>query len=115
MAIAIVATLFHPSVIAYAPLLGAVAIGGAIGTVLAQRVAMTAMPELVAVLHSFVGLAAVLVGYATLLSPGTWHEGESIHLLEVWYGVAIGAVTFTGSIVAWGKLRGTISGKPLLL
>jgi H+-translocating NAD(P) transhydrogenase subunit beta len=115
MAIAIVATLFHPNVIAYGPLLGAVVVGGAIGTVLARRVEMTAMPELVAALHSFVGLAAVLVGYATYLSPGTWHEGEAIHLLEVWYGIAIGAVTFTGSIVAWGKLRGTISGKPLLL
>jgi H+-translocating NAD(P) transhydrogenase subunit beta len=115
MAIAIVATLFHPSVIDYGPLLLAIVAGAAIGTVLAQRVAMTAMPELVAVLHSFVGLAAVLVGFATYLSPGAWHEGESIHLLEVWYGVAIGAVTFTGSIIAWGKLRGTISGKPLLL
>jgi NAD(P) transhydrogenase subunit beta len=115
MAIAVVATLFHPSVVDYGPLLIAVVAGAAIGTVLAQRVAMTAMPELVAVLHSFVGLAAVLVGFATYLSPGTWHEGETIHLLEVWYGIAIGAVTFTGSIIAWGKLRGTISGKPLLL
>jgi H+-translocating NAD(P) transhydrogenase subunit beta len=115
MAIAMIATLSHPSVVDYAPLIAAIVVGGAIGMVLAQRVAMTAMPELVAVLHSFVGLAAVLVGFATYLGPGTWHEGEAIHLLEVWYGIAIGAVTFTGSIIAWGKLRGTISGKPLLL
>src|SRR5436189_4265991 len=92
-----------------------IAIGCGVGAVLASRVAMTAMPELVAVLHSFVGLAAVLVGFANYLAPGTWHEGETIHLLEVWYGVAIGAITFTGSIIAWGKLRGTISGKPLVL
>src|SRR4030095_1918971 len=115
MTIAIVATLFHPSVVDYGPLLLAIVAGGAIGTVLAQRVAMTAMPELVAVLHSFVGLAGVLVGFSSSLSPGSGPEGETIHLLEVWYGVAIGAVTFTGSVIAWGKLRGTISGKPLLL
>ena len=96
-----------------------VLVGSGIGVSLARRVEMTAMPELVAVLHSFVGLAAVLVGFASYLAPtaptaGT--EGERIvHLAEVWVGVAVGAITFTGSVVAWGKLKGTISGKPLLL
>jgi NAD(P) transhydrogenase subunit beta len=78
---------------------------------------MTAMPQLVAMLHSFVGLAAVLVGFATYLGP---HEPMSlaetnIHLVEIFIGVCIGAVTFTGSVIAFLKLQGTISGRPLLL
>ena len=97
---------------------GAVGIGFAVGGVLAMRVAMTAMPQLVAILHSFVGLAAVLVGISSYLHP---HDptltGPSltVHLMEIWVGVAVGAITFTGSIVAWAKLRGTLSGKPVLL
>ena len=94
-------------------------IGGAvIGSVLAKRVEMTSMPELVAILHSFVGLAAVLVGMASFLDPS--HEllegtNRLIHDVEILLGVFIGGVTFTGSVVAFGKLRGSLSGKPLLL
>ena len=94
-------------------------IGGAIiGTVLAKRVVMTSMPELVAILHSFVGAAAVLVGLSSFLDPG--HETmigteKLIHEIEILLGVFIGGVTFTGSVIAFGKLRGSLSGKPLLL
>jgi len=91
--------------------------GALIGAVLAARVKMTSMPQLVALLHSFVGLAAVLVGVATYLGPtgplvGTEH---TIHLAEIFVGVCIGSITFTGSVVAFGKLQGVLSGKPLLL
>ncbi len=95
-------------------LIGALAIGAAVGVTMAQRVAMTAMPEMVAILHSFVGLAAVLVGYAAYLAPG--HATvDSAERIEIWLDVLIGAITFTGSIVAFLKLRGSLSGKPLLL
>ncbi|MER3431817.1 MAG: NAD(P) transhydrogenase subunit beta [Blastocatellia bacterium] len=97
--------------------LAAVLIPGAlIGAVIASRVQMTSMPQLVAILHSFVGLAAVLVGFGTYLG-GTHIEANElkIHLVEIFVGVSIGAVTFTGSVVAFGKLQGMISGKPLLL
>jgi NAD(P) transhydrogenase subunit beta len=103
-------------------LAGAIVIGAGIGGMLAQRVEMTGMPELVAILHSFVGLAAVFVGIGSYVSgeEGTGaapSEGAAlvVHLVEIWVGVAVGALTFTGSVVAWGKLRGSISGKPLLL
>jgi NAD(P) transhydrogenase subunit beta len=91
----------------------AIAAGAAIGGVLAARVAMTAMPELVAMLHSFVGAAAVLVGFANYLQSGG--HGGAVHLVEIHVGVLIGAVTFSGSLVAFGKLRGSIGSKPLLL
>lgn len=95
-------------------------IGGAIGIYYAKKVEMTEMPELVAVLHSFVGMAAVLVGYNSFLAPPAYsgefaHTEHVIHLVEVFLGVFIGAVTFTGSIVAFGKLRGIISSSPLNL
>ncbi len=99
-------------------ILGCVLVGGGIGAVMARRVEMTGMPELVAILHSFVGLAAVFVGISGYLSPPHVIESGAalvVHLIEIGLGVAVGAVTFTGSIVAWGKLRGTMSGKPLLL
>ena len=101
-------------------LVGALGIGGTLGAMLARRVEMTGMPELVAILHSFVGLAAVLVGFASYLAPGTAALGmpgaeRTVHLVEVGIGIAVGALTFTGSIIAWGKLRGSITGKPLLL
>jgi len=102
-------------------LAGAVCGGAVVGTILARRVEMTGMPELVAILHSFVGLAAVLVGISSYLTPATGaalhaSEGEHVvHLVEIWIGIAVGAITLTGSIIAWGKLRGSISGKPLLL
>ena len=98
-------------------LAGAVAVGGLVGAVLALRVEMTSMPELVAVLHSFVGLAAVLVGIASYLGTPA-HEGSTetlIHAIEVFVGVFVGAITFTGSIIAFGKLKGLIGSKPLLL
>jgi NAD(P) transhydrogenase subunit beta len=98
-------------------LLAALIPGLLIGALVASRVQMTAMPQLVAMLHSFVGLAAVLVGFATYLGPhGTMTAAEmNIHLVEIFIGVCIGAVTFTGSVIAFLKLQGTISGKPLLI
>jgi H+-translocating NAD(P) transhydrogenase subunit beta len=98
-------------------LAGAVAGGALIGSVLALRVEMTSMPELVAVLHSFVGLAAVLVGVASYLGnpAGVPATDGVIHQIEVYVGVFVGAVTFTGSIIAFGKLKGIIGSKPLLL
>ena len=100
-------------------LLAAMVGGGVIGGTLARRVEMTGMPELVAILHSFVGLAAVLVGVSSYLQPfgvkQTSPLEHTVHLIEVWVGVAVGAITLTGSIIAWAKLKGSIGGKPLLL
>lgn len=117
MAIAIVATLLSGFVSNYVLILVTMVVGGAIGAYLAARVEMTAMPELVAMLHSFVGLAAVLVGFATYLDPNTHFLGveKTIHDVEIYLGVLIGAVTFTGSVTAFGKLRGSIGSKPLTL
>src|SRR5690606_20833990 len=117
MALAVIATALQPSISSFTTMGAALLAGAAIGAVVARRVAMTSMPELVAILHSFVGLAAVLVGISSFVEPGRELTGveQLIHLVEIWIGVAVGAVTFTGSIVAWGKLRGTLSGKPLLL
>ena len=102
---------------AWALVVGPLAVGGLIGALLASRVAMTAMPQLVAQLHSFVGLAAVLVGISSYVGDEGHLAGAAlvVHLLEIWLGVAIGAITFTGSIIAWAKLRGSLSGSPLLL
>jgi NAD(P) transhydrogenase subunit beta len=102
---------------AYQVLIPVVLIGALIGAVLAARVAMTSMPELVAILHSFVGAAAVLVGYASYLDPGLQLSGAEhlIHEVEVFVGVFIGAVTFTGSVIAFGKLRGIIGSKALTM
>ena len=118
MAIALIATIFGPDSSNVGWIIVAMVIGGAIGIYLAKKVEMTEMPELVAVLHSFVGLAAVLVGFNSFIEhqPSSMeHVMENIHLTEVFLGIFIGAVTFTGSIVAFGKLRGTISSKPLML
>ncbi len=117
MLIAIVATILGAQVTGYATIVGCMVVGGAIGAFLARRVEMTGMPELVAMLHSFVGLAAVLVGYATYLDPAAHFEGveRTIHEIEIYLGVLIGAVTFTGSIAAFGKLKGIITSKPLTL
>jgi NAD(P) transhydrogenase subunit beta len=90
-----------------------IGVGTLVGAVLAIRVAMTSMPELVAILHSFVGAAAALVGIASYLEPN--RETDAVRDLEVVAGVFIGAVTFTGSVVAFGKLRGTLGSRPLLL
>ncbi len=116
MLIAFVATALGSGTTNYGVLVGALLPGVLIGASLASRVAMTEMPELVAVLHSFVGMAAVLVGIANYLQPPTLTGGEAtIHEIEVFIGVFIGAITFTGSIVAFGKLRGVLSSKPLML
>jgi H+-translocating NAD(P) transhydrogenase subunit beta len=119
MGLAILATIAHPKLLSALPIiLGIMLVGGTLGTLVAQRVAMTQMPELVAMLHSFVGLAAVLVGFASYLdNPAANFSGaaRAIHEIEIYLGVLIGAVTFTGSVIAFGKLRGAITSKPLLL
>ncbi|NUY56053.1 Re/Si-specific NAD(P)(+) transhydrogenase subunit beta [Salinivibrio sp. EAGSL] len=116
MAIALVATIWGPDVQGVGWIILAMIIGGAIGIYYAKRVEMTEMPELVAMLHSFVGLAAVLVGFNTYIDhPPLTGAMLNIHLVEIFLGVFIGAITFTGSIVAFGKLRGVISSKALAL
>ncbi len=117
MAIAILATVFGQDVTNYVPLVLMVVLGGAVGMTFARRVEMTQMPELVAILHSFVGLAAVLVGFATYLDTETLYVGteRTIHDVEIYLGVLIGALTFTGSVVAFGKLSGKVGSKPLML
>lgn len=117
MAIAIIATLFSGHVGGLEKIIPAMIIGALIGIVIARKVAMTSMPELVAILHSFVGAAAVMVGIASYLDPHSIHFGveRTIHNIEVYIGVFIGIITFTGSVIAFAKLRGLISGKPLTL
>ncbi|HEX5698362.1 MAG TPA: Re/Si-specific NAD(P)(+) transhydrogenase subunit beta [Rhodoferax sp.] len=129
MTLAVLATVFGPQVTwAGLPwIIGAMLIGGSIGLYAARTVQMTQMPELVALMHSMVGLAAMLVGIATFIDPtASFHlvDGksiplssaeEAIHKIEIYIGILIGAVTFSGSIVAFGKLSGRISGNPLLL
>lgn len=117
MAIALIATIFGPHAGNVGWIIVAMVIGAAIGIYLARKVEMTEMPELVAILHSFVGLAAVLVGFNSYLDHGQIDNAvmENIHLTEIFLGIFIGAVTFTGSLVAFGKLRGKISSKALML
>jgi NAD(P) transhydrogenase subunit beta len=122
MAIAIVTTLalIKPSFGAYAMIVVALAIGGGVGAITAKRIAMTAMPQLVAFFHSLVGLAAVFVAAAAINAPAAFGIGTPGHihgqaLVEMSLGVAIGAITFTGSVIAFLKLDGRMSGKPILL
>ena len=120
MAIALVATIAYAvqssSWTGFGLILAAMVVGGTIGVHRALRVEMTGMPQLIAMLHSFVGLAAVLVGYNSFLRPGPLSAAmENIHAVEVFLGVFIGAVTLTGSIVAYLKLSARISSKPLML
>ena len=117
MFIAVVATVLSIQVGSYGLLSFAIILGAVIGSVVAMRVEMTGMPQLVAILHSFVGLAAVLVGFASYLDPSSHFEGaeKTIHEIEIYLGVLIGAVTFSGSVIAFGKLQGVIGSKPLLL
>jgi NAD(P) transhydrogenase subunit beta len=121
MAIAVVATVFGPQVTAAGLpwIIGAMVVGSAIGIYAARVVQMTQMPELVALMHSMVGLAAMLVGYATYIDPaasaGLAGAEKAIHEMEMYVGILIGAVTFSGSVIAFGKLSGKIGGKPLLL
>jgi NAD(P) transhydrogenase subunit beta len=121
MTLAVLATIFGPQVTwAGIPwIIGAMVIGGGIGLYAAKTVQMTQMPELVALMHSMVGLAAMLVGFSTFIDPeaskGFVGAAKSIHEMEIYIGILIGAVTFSGSIVAFGKLSGRIGGNPLLL
>jgi NAD(P) transhydrogenase subunit beta len=116
MLIALAATIVNPAVSGHELIAGAMIIGALIGLRLALKVEMTQMPELVAMLHSFVGLAAVLVSYNSYFEQPELSPTElNIHLTEVFLGVFIGAVTFTGSIVAFGKLRGIFNSKALML
>jgi NAD(P) transhydrogenase subunit beta len=121
MVIAVLATVFGPSVTAKGIpwIIGAMVVGASVGLYAARVVRMTQMPELVALMHSLVGLAAVLVGFANYIDPAAAgsYEGaaKTIHELEIFIGVLIGAVTFSGSVIAFGKLSGKISGKPMLL
>jgi len=117
MIIAIVSTILGEGVQGQIYIIAAIAIASVIGIALARKVEMTSMPQLVAMLHSFVGLAAVLVGFGSYLDPHTQElngAAHSIHLVEIFIGVFIGAITFTGSIIAWGKLEGKIRSKPLV-
>lgn len=117
MGIAVFVTVFGPQVQSYWLLIPMIAIGSVLGVVVAQRVEMTGMPQLVAALHSFVGLAAVFIGINSYLHApiGLTHAEEVIHEIEIFLGVFIGAITFTGSIVAYAKLAGKIDGKALIL
>ena len=117
MALAVFATIFGPKVTSYEWLVPMIAVGAVIGAVVARRVEMTGMPQLVAALHSFVGLAAVFIGINSELSPPAGLVGAEIiiHEVEIFIGVFIGAVTTTGSVIAFGKLSGVIDGKPLAL
>jgi NAD(P) transhydrogenase subunit beta len=121
MIIAVIATVAGPNVTAagYPWIIAAMVVGATIGLYAARIVKMTQMPELVALMHSLVGLAAVLVGFANYIDPAAaaHYEGaeKSIHEIEIYIGILIGAVTFSGSVIAFGKLSAKISGKPLLL
>ena len=119
MTIAVLATVLGPQVNVYVIIMICMLIGGTIGIILALKVQMTQMPELVAILHSLVGMAAVLVGYVNFMDPlaAAHFSGaeKTIHDIEIYVGVLIGAVTFTGSVIAFGKLSGKIGGAPMLL
>ena len=117
MGIALLATIFGDVERHYEYLIVALLVGGSIGLALARRVQMTQMPELVAILHSLVGIAAVAVGFANFMDHSTEYQGidKTIHDIETYLGVLIGAVTFSGSVIAFGKLSGKIGSKPLIL
>jgi H+-translocating NAD(P) transhydrogenase subunit beta len=119
MAIAIATTLFSPVVQSYGLIVLGIVIGGAIGAVVARKIEMTALPQLVAAFHSLVGLAAVFVATAALLSPESYNIGtpgsiKAASLIEMSLGLAIGAITFSGSVIAFAKLQGLMSGNPLV-
>jgi NAD(P) transhydrogenase subunit beta len=120
MAIAVVTTLAIHEIASLPEIIGAIVIGGGIGLVTARKIQMTAMPQLVAAFHSLVGMAAVLVGAAAYLNPGAFGllgpDGIlQVSRVEMSFGVAIGAITFSGSVIAFLKLNGNMSGKPILL
>lgn len=117
MAIAVLATIMSDAVTSYFIVVIAMLVGGGVGHVLAKKVEMTQMPELVAILHSLVGMAAVFVGYATFMDPTVELVGieKSIHEVEIYVGVLIGAITFSGSVIAFAKLSGKIGGTPVMI
>src|SRR5690554_4163342 len=121
MLIAVVTTLITHDIAGLPEIAVAIAIGGAIGFLIARRIPMTDMPQLVAAFHSLVGMAAVLVGIAAYLNPGAFgildEAGEilTVSRVELGLGVAIGAITFSGSVIAFLKLNGNMSGKPIML
>ena len=121
MTLAVLATIFGPRVtMAGIPwIIGAMAVGGTVGIYAARVVKMTQMPELIALMHSLVGLAAMLIGFTSYIDPAASAQltgaEKTIHEIEIYIGILIGAVTFSGSIIAFGKLSGKIGGKPLLL
>jgi len=119
MVIAVITTLFIMPQVNFVLILLGIIVGGAIGTVIAMRIQMTALPQLVAAFHSLVGLAAVLVAAASFYNPAAYGIGvpgdiKAISLIEMSIGAAIGAITFTGSIVAFAKLQGLVSGRPVV-
>ncbi len=120
MVIAVLTTLGTPGVVSYAEILAALVIGGAIGTVIAQRIEMASMPQLVAAFHSLVGLAAVLVAAAAFYNPAAYGIADAagalkfVSRIEMSLGTVIGAITFSGSIVAFAKLQGLVSGNPVV-
>jgi len=121
MAIAVVTTVMSPDVMSYDWIIGALAVGGVVGFIIARRISMTAMPQLVAAFHSLVGLAAVLVAASAFLSPeafGITDASGAMYMaskIEMSLGIAIGAITFSGSIIAFAKLQGLMSGAPIML
>ena len=118
MLIAVIATFLGPQVSSnYGLLIVLILLGGSIGLILSKKVQMTEMPELVAILHSLVGMAAVLVGLVNFINPTQDYVGveKTIHSIEIYIGIFIGMVTFSGSVIAFGKLSGKLSGNPLML
>ncbi|MCG8492089.1 MAG: NAD(P)(+) transhydrogenase (Re/Si-specific) subunit beta, partial [Sneathiellales bacterium] len=120
MAIAMVVTILDPSILSYEWIIGGIVLGGAIGVVIAQKIAMTAMPQLVAAFHSLVGLAAVLVAAAAFENPeaygivGAGGELTVLSRIEMAIGIVVGAITFSGSVIAFTKLQGLVSGNPVV-
>jgi H+-translocating NAD(P) transhydrogenase subunit beta len=119
MVVAVATTLIGPGIVSYGTILAGVVIGGAIGTVIALRIQMTALPQLVAAFHSLVGMAAVFVAIAAFYQPsaygiGTFGAIKTASLIEMSIGVAIGAITFSGSVIAFAKLQGIMSGSPIV-
>ena len=119
MAIAVITTVINPEVVSYTWILTAMVIGGGIGAIIARRIAMTDMPQLVAAFHSLVGLAAVLVAAAAFYNPAAYSIADADGMLklasriEMGVGVVVGAITFSGSIIAFGKLQGIVTGNPI--
>ena len=119
MVIAIATTLADPSIMSFELIIAGIVIGGLIGTVVALKIEMTALPQLVAAFHSLVGLAAVFVAAAAFFAPEAYGIGvlgniQAASLIEMSLGTAIGAITFSGSLIAFGKLQGVLSGAPLV-